>query len=227
MLALRAPKILPDWGASRPLYSPDAEVKYPNSYGKKSNSLKIGGNMSKRNVLLFLPGRSWQAPVGRAGQGRAISLARALRGLPALSHPPPPLGSQATERGTEAASASPQGHQRLWPDLSPPCSALGPGQWGWSPSRRPWDDVSTVGTVPSDLCHLEDTDDSLDGTCVSVLLLLSEMATNLPARNTWVYSRTALEGRRVAGLRGRCPRSRGPTGAPAFPPPVKPRGSTR
>lgn len=55
--------------------------------------------MSKRNVLLFLPGRSWQAPVGRAGQGRAISLARALRGLPALSHPPPPLGQPGHREG--------------------------------------------------------------------------------------------------------------------------------
>lgn len=77
--------------------------------------------MSKRNVLLFLPGRSWQAPVGRAGQGRAISPARALWGLPALSHLPPALGSQATEGGVlrlpqlphKATSASGQTSPRL------------------------------------------------------------------------------------------------------------------
>lgn len=37
--------------------------------------------MSKRNVLLFLSGGSWQALAGGAGQGRAVSLARALGGL--------------------------------------------------------------------------------------------------------------------------------------------------
>lgn len=77
--------------------------------------------MSKRNVLLFLPGRSWQAPVGRAGQGRAISLARALRGLPALSHPPPPPWAARPPRGGlrlpqlphKATSASGQTSPRL------------------------------------------------------------------------------------------------------------------
>lgn len=49
--------------------------------------------MSKRNVLLFLSGGSWRALAGGAGQGKAVSLARALRGLPHLL---PSLDSQAT-----------------------------------------------------------------------------------------------------------------------------------
>lgn len=47
--------------------------------------------MSKKNVLLFLSGRFWQALAGGAGQGRTVSVARALRGLPALGRQPPPL----------------------------------------------------------------------------------------------------------------------------------------
>lgn len=111
--------------------------------------------MSKRNVLLFLSGGSWRALAGGAGQGRAISLARALGGLPSLD-------SQATAARTEAASASPQGHQL--PLACPSPLTLGSlGSVGLE-SRWHWDALSTVGTDPGDLCHLQDMSDSPDGT---------------------------------------------------------------
>lgn len=69
--------------------------------------------MSKRNVLLFLSGGSWRALAGGAGQGKAVSLARALRGLPHLL---PSLDSHQLPLACPSPS--------LWGAWA---------AWGWSP----------------------------------------------------------------------------------------------